>query len=37
MPGESANDSGLPAQQEKNAVMVEIVNRLKVVQFRERV
>ena len=29
MPGESARDSGLTAQQEMNRVMVEIVNRLK--------
>ena len=29
MPGEIARDSGLTAQQEINAVMVEIVNRLK--------
>ena len=29
MPGEIARDSGLTAQQEINAVMVESVNRLK--------
>ena len=29
MPGEIAQDSGLTAQQEINAIMVEIVNRLK--------
>ena len=30
MPGEIAQNSGLTAQQEINAVMVEIVNRLKI-------
>ena len=29
MPGETARDSGLTAQQEIYAVMVEVVNRLK--------
>ena len=29
MPGETARDSGLTAQQERNAVIVDIVNRLK--------
>ena len=35
IPGESARDSGLTAQEEMNRVMVEIVNRLKT-EFEDR-